>query len=74
MLSTLYLIRQSTVSPADLQLWSFIEENCIHSIINNGRIILTEAKDTLIYEYGIVRCKQSDLDSFDKSEYRCRYG
>ena len=36
---------------------------------NNGSIILTEAKDTLIYEYGIARCKQSDFDSLDKAEY-----
>ena len=39
------------------------------TFIDNGKIILTEAKDTLIYEYGIARCKQSDFDSFEQSEY-----
>lgn len=39
------------------------------TFINNGRIILTESKDTLIYQYGIARCKQNDFDSLDKSEY-----
>lgn len=39
------------------------------TFINDGRIILTEAKHTLIYEYGVVRCRQNDFDSFDKSEY-----
>lgn len=37
--------------------------------IDNGKIILTEKKDTLIYEYGIARMRQSDFDKLDKSEY-----
>lgn len=37
--------------------------------IDNGKIILSEKKDTLIYEYGIARMKQSDFDTLDKSEY-----
>lgn len=37
--------------------------------IDNGEIILTEKKDTLVYEYGIARMKQCDFDKLDKSEY-----
>lgn len=37
--------------------------------IDNGKIILKEKKDTLIYEYGIARMKQNDFDKLDKSEY-----
>lgn len=37
--------------------------------IDNGKIILTEKKDTLIYEYGIARMKQGDFDKLDKTEY-----
>lgn len=39
------------------------------TFIDNGRIILAEKKDTLIYEYGIARMKQKDFDKLDKSEY-----
>lgn len=39
------------------------------TFIDCGKIILTEKKDTLIYEYGIARMKQSDFDKLDKSEY-----
>lgn len=39
------------------------------TFIDNGTIILTEKKDTLIYEYGIARMKQSDFDALDKTEY-----
>lgn len=39
------------------------------TFIDSGKIILTEKKDTLIYEYGIARMKQSDFDRLDKSEY-----
>ena len=37
--------------------------------IDNGTIILNETKDRLLYEYGIVRMKQKDFDSLNKSEY-----
>lgn len=40
------------------------------TFIDNGKIILAEKKDTLIYEYGIARMKQIDFDKLDKSEYR----
>lgn len=39
------------------------------TFIDNGKIILAEKKDTLIYEYGIARMKQSDFDKLDKVEY-----
>ena len=39
------------------------------TFIDNGKIILTEAKDNLIYNYGIARIKESDYLSLDKSEY-----
>ncbi len=39
------------------------------TFIDNGKIILAEKKDTLIYEYGIARMKQSDFDKLDKAEY-----
>ncbi|MEG2892175.1 MAG: ABC transporter ATP-binding protein [Clostridium sp.] len=39
------------------------------SIIDEGKVILTESKDTLIYNYGIARMRQCDFDKIDKSEY-----
>lgn len=39
------------------------------TFIDNGKIILTEKKDTLIYEYGIARMKQSEFDNLEKTEY-----
>lgn len=39
------------------------------TFIDNGKIILEENKDTLIYEYGIARMKQSDFDKLTKAEY-----
>lgn len=39
------------------------------SFIHNGEIILTESKDTLIYDYGIARMKQDDFKNLNKSEY-----
>lgn len=38
-------------------------------IIDNGEIVLNEAKDKLLYDYGIARIKQRDFDNIDKSEY-----
>lgn len=37
--------------------------------IDNGTIILNEAKDKLLYDYGIVRMKQKDFEQLDPSEY-----
>ncbi|MCR8743707.1 ABC transporter ATP-binding protein [Romboutsia lituseburensis] len=39
------------------------------AVIDDGKIILTESKDTLIYDYGIARMKQNDFDKLEKSEY-----
>ncbi len=39
------------------------------TFIDNGKIILNEAKDTLIYDYGIARMKKNDFEKLDKSEY-----
>lgn len=37
--------------------------------IDNGMIILNEAKDKLLYEYGIVRIKQKGFEQLNPSEY-----
>ncbi len=39
------------------------------AVIDDGKIILTESKDALIYEYGIARMKRNDFDKLEKSEY-----
>lgn len=38
-------------------------------VIDDGKIILTESKDTLIYDYGIARMKQNDFNKLQNSEY-----
>ncbi len=39
------------------------------TFISDGKIILTEKKDTLIYEYGIARCKSIDFENLDRNDY-----
>lgn len=39
------------------------------TFIDQGKIILTEEKDTLLYQYGIARMKQSDFQKLDPPEY-----
>ncbi|SHH33437.1 ABC-2 type transport system ATP-binding protein [Clostridium collagenovorans DSM 3089] len=39
------------------------------AVIDNGKVILNESKDTLIYDYGIARMKRNDFDKLEKSEY-----
>ncbi len=39
------------------------------SFIDNGKIILTETKDNLVYEYGIARIKEADFHTLAKEEY-----
>jgi len=39
------------------------------TFIHSGRIILTEDKDILLYQYGIARCTEDQFQSLDKSEY-----
>lgn len=38
------------------------------TFIHQGKIILTEKKDTLIYEYGIARCKSKQFSNLDKED------
>ena len=38
------------------------------TFIHQGRIILTESKDTLIYKYAILRCKEKQFENLDKSD------
>lgn len=43
------------------------------TIIDDGKVILTESKDTLIYHYGIARMNQKDFNKLQKCEYiACR--
>lgn len=39
------------------------------TVIDNGKIILAESKDTLIYNYGIARMKKNDFNQLSDSEY-----
>ena len=38
------------------------------TFIHQGRIILTESKDNLIYKYAILRCKEKQFENLDKSD------
>lgn len=38
------------------------------TFIHEGRIIFSEKKDVLKYNYGVMRCKQSQFESIDKSD------
>lgn len=38
------------------------------AFIHNGRIILTETKDNLIYNYGILRCTDTDFSALDATD------
>ena len=38
------------------------------TFIHQGRIILTESKDNLIYKYAILRCKEKQFESIDKND------
>lgn len=37
-------------------------------LIHEGRILLFENKDTLLYEYGLVRCSSHDADEIEKDQ------
>lgn len=39
------------------------------TFMHDGKIVLSEAKDTLLYQYGIARCRAEQFHSLDKSEY-----
>jgi ABC-2 type transport system ATP-binding protein len=36
------------------------------TFIHDGKIIFSESKDDLIYQYGVVRCNKDDYDKLDK--------
>lgn len=38
------------------------------TFIHNGRIILAETKDQLIYNYGVLRCREKDYEMIDKKD------
>ena len=38
------------------------------TFIHNGRLILTAAKDELIYQYAVLRCKESQFQALDKED------
>lgn len=37
------------------------------TFIHNGKIIFSESKDNLIYQYGLLHCRKEELGSIDKS-------
>lgn len=39
------------------------------TFIHNGKVILTDQKDLLLYKYGIARCKAEQFQKLDKLEY-----
>lgn len=39
------------------------------SVIHNGKVVLSESKDNLIYKYGIMRCKSEQFEQIDKKEF-----
>ncbi|MFC4305972.1 ABC transporter ATP-binding protein [Cohnella boryungensis] len=39
------------------------------TFIHKGKIILTEQKDTLLYKFGMCRCKADQFHTLDESEY-----
>ena len=36
--------------------------------IHKGKVVFEELKDNLIYDYGIMKCKQKEFDSIDKDD------
>jgi ABC-2 type transport system ATP-binding protein len=38
------------------------------TFIHNGNIILSEKKDVLIYNYGVMRCKSAQFEKIDKAD------
>lgn len=38
------------------------------TFLHEGKIILSKSKDELIYNYGIIKCKQNDFDHIDKQD------
>ncbi len=38
------------------------------AFIHNGRLVLTASKDDLIYHYAVLRCKESQFQTFDRAD------
>ena len=38
------------------------------TFIHNGKIILTERKDSLLYQYGILRCRKGQVAEIDPED------
>jgi ABC-2 type transport system ATP-binding protein len=38
------------------------------TFIHNGKVVLCESKDNLIYSYGVIRCKSSQFEKIDKKD------
>ena len=38
------------------------------AFIHNGRLVLTASKDELIYHYAVLRCKESQFQTFDRAD------
>lgn len=38
------------------------------TFIHNGKLILTAAKDELVYQYAVMRCRESQFQSLDKED------
>lgn len=41
------------------------------AFLKNGEIVLFEAKDKLIYEYGLIKCRSVEASAIDKEDYIC---
>lgn len=39
------------------------------SFLHNGRIIMTESKNDLVYNYAVMRCRESQFLALDPKEY-----
>lgn len=48
---------------------SDLEKICDYiTFINHGKLIFSENKDDLIYNFGIIKCSQSDINKIDKED------
>lgn len=37
--------------------------------LHQGKVVLEESKDDLLYQYGIVRCREEDFERIDREDY-----
>lgn len=48
---------------------SDLEKICDYiTFINHGKLIFSENKDDLIYNFGVIKCSQSDINKIDKED------